>query len=228
MNKIKNKFRILIIIIVFLTFNCFNAYSNNETDVVINAYKSINKEQKELMYKSLKQLIEQEWITYLNNDFEREKRIDILKNSKYENNKLVSNNYNYYIGDVSTPSSIAAFVYCLDRECNMGEYYEFTDEETNEFLQNKILKLITNIINKEESVKQYIKSFINNISEMKKTVSKTVVENNIYINIEYDTEVKNKIAGLSILYRGDLNYYIYVPYSQSDIIDYIIEEGILK
>ena len=228
MNRIKNKFRILITIIVFLIFNCFNTYSNNETDVVINAYKSINKEQKELMYHSLKQSIEQEWITYLNNDFEREKRIDILKNSKYENNKLVSKNYNYYIGDVSTPSTIAAFVYCLDRECNMDGYYEFTDEETNEFLQNKILKLITNIINKEESVKQYIKSFINNISEMKKTISKTIIENNIYINIEYDTENKQEIPGMSVLYRGDLNFYIYVPYSQTDIIDYIIEEGILK
>ena len=48
-------------------------------------------------------MIENEWSLCIKRSFEKEKRIDILMNSKYENGKLVSKNFNYHIGKVSTP-----------------------------------------------------------------------------------------------------------------------------
>ena len=229
-SKIKRKMFFLIAFTIILIVNCFISYSNSETDAVIDTYKSVGMELKELMYKNLKQIIDKEWDIYINNDFEREKRIDILENSKYENDKLVSRNYNYYIGKISTPSTITAFIYCLDRECNMNsyEYYELTEEETKNVLQNNTLKLITNIINDDENVKGYIIYFLKNVNQMKKSINKTIDGDNVYINIEFDNEEDKKLLGMSVLNRGDLYYYIYNPYSHNDIIDYILKEDILK
>ena len=230
MSSIKKRLIILVALVIFLVLNCFNSYSLSATDAVINAYKLVDVEQKELLHKSLKQIIENEWNLCIKRSFEKEKRIDILMNSKYENGKLVSKNYNYHISKVSTPSTLAAFIYCLDRECNTNgyEYDELNEDGINEFLQNGTLTLIAKIISKDENVERLVKSFVNYTDVVKKNIGKTIVGNDIYMSIEFGTDEDKKIPGMSVLHRGDLNYYIYNQYSRSDIIEYISNEGILK
>lgn len=230
MSSIKKRLIILVALVIFLVLNCFNSYSLSATDAVINAYKLVDVEQKEQLHKNLKQIIENEWNLCIKRSFEKEKRMDILKNSKYENGKLVSKNYNYHISKVSTPSTLTAFIYCLDREWNTNgyEYDELDDEGFNEFLQNSTLTLIAKIINRDENVERLVKSFVNYTDVVKKNIGKTIVGDDIYMNIEFGTDEDKRIPGMSVLHRGDLNFNLYTPYSRSDVIDYLLDEGILK
>lgn len=95
-------------------------------------------------------------------------------------------------------------------------------------MQNSTLTLIAKIINKDENIERLVKSFVNYTDEVKKNIGKTIVGNDIYMSIEFGTDEDKKIPGMSVLYRGDLHYYIYYQYSRSDIIEYISNEGILK
>ena len=234
MSKFKNTIILFMSIIVLLTINSFNSYCYSSADAVLDAYKVVGNKQKELLYDRLKQIIDEEWAVCIKDNFEREKRISFLKNSKYENGKLISKNYNYHIGKVATPSTIAAFVYCLDIACDMRYYWDsdLTEDEEKHWLQNNTMSLIAKIINKDENVVKRIKQFVSYVDMIKKTVGQTIVGDNVYINFTYDSQYNldydKEIVGLSVLDRGDLYYYRDLPYSHYDILEFIAKEGILK
>ena len=234
MSKIQKSIILFMAIIVLITINSFNSYCYSSADAVLDAYKVVGNEQKELLYDRLKQIIDEEWGLCIKDNFEREKRISILKNSKYENDKLISKNYNYHIGKVATPSTIAAFVYCLDIECDMRNYWDsdLSEDEKKQWLQNNTMSLIVKIINKDEKLINNIKQFISYVDMIKKTVGQTIVGDNVYISFTYDSQYSSdydkEIVGLSVLDRGDLYYYRDLPYSHYDILEFITKEGILK
>ena len=234
MSKIQKSIILFMAIIVLSTMNSFNSYCYSSAEAVLDAYNVVSNEQKELLYKNLKQIIEEEWAACIKDHFESEKRISILKNSKYENGKLVSKNYNYHIGKVATPSTIPAFVNCLDIECDMRDYWdsESTEDGKKQWLQNNTMSLVAKIINKDENVTNRIKQFVSYVDMIKKTVGQTIVGDNAYINFTYDSQYSSdydrEIVGLSVLYRGDLYYYRDLPYSRHDILEFITKEGILK
>ena len=239
MNKLK--IQILIVLIVSVLFSV-NAYADNLGDRALKLYKTLSTEQKVMVYKSLNDIIEEEWGDFINKIYEREKRVNEILDSKYENGKLIINKRNYKLGNTSTPSTIAAFFrylnsYYNDRYANDDFYYTESYEKTDLKFAEDFYGAINNILLKSNDVKACTKYFVERCADNKMDITETKTEDAIYINILYDTEpFKNynygkyavKILGYNTLERGDLNYFYIYSLKNDEFVEYLLNENILK
>ena len=231
---------VILIVYILISFTN-NVYGQDYHKLFLNAYNTLSIDQKIIMSNNIKKNIDEHWSDCIKKVYNKEKRIEELLNSQYENEKIITNTFNYKLGKTSTPSSIAAFISIFDSSYNgIMNYEDDNSMEENEYekkFYDNFYEIINNVLNNSSWLDTNVKSFIMHCDQSNKKISKVVDGDNVYINIEYDktTEYWNgdlvekygkKVIGLDVTGRGDITYNFAYSFGNEELIKLLLKEGI--
>lgn len=230
----------MILYMMSLPLNIKVVYAKSKEDLLVTAYNTLSKDQKEIINNNINNIIKTEWSKYILDEYNIQIRIDELMESKYVDEKMFTKKYTYKLGKVSTPSNISGFIWYLNKYFSSEWDYEedsLNDEEYEILFYDRFYRVIEDIINNNNSnsvtFSYQIKYFVDRCNEMKKHISETIVGDEKYFNIEYSTkdltnELEKQIIGLDVVRRPDITYNDMYDLSNEKFIKLILDENIIK